>query len=295
MKSIQFTDTKTGEEIHIAYSSYGNGQPVILIHGWPLSREMWEYQLADLVNAGHRVIKYDRRGFGKSSKPWKGYDYDSLTGDLHELMVKLDLKDAILVGFSMGGGEVVRYISKYGEERIAGIVLISSVVPFFLKTAGNTEGVDAEVFDEIIKVIQNDRMVYLDEFGKKFFGAGFLNKPVSTPLLNYYLQLGSKASQQSTIECIKSFSATDFRNDVDKISVPTLIIHGDSDKIVPFEVSSKRTAGMIPHAELVVYDGAPHGLFYTHRELLNRDLLNFISGKKHEEPRPEDMPVTSVF
>lgn len=295
MKFIQFTDTNTGEDISIAYSSYGNGQPVILIHGWPLSREMWEYQLADLVNAGHRVVKYDRRGFGKSSKPWKGYDYDSLASDLHELMVQLDLKNAILVGFSMGGGEVVRYISRYGEERIAGIALISSVVPFLLKTADNTEGVDADVFDEMIKGIQSDRIGYLDEFGKKFFGAGFLNKPVSTPLLNYYLQLGSRASQQSTIECIKSFSATDFRNDVHRISVPTLIIHRDSDKIVPIEVSSKRTAGMIPHAEMVVYEGAPHGLFYTHRELLNKELLTFISGQKQGEPRSGNIPATSVF
>ncbi|MEO5948168.1 MAG: alpha/beta hydrolase, partial [Chitinophagaceae bacterium] len=158
MKSIQFNDKATGEEISIAYSDYGKGKPVVLLHGWPLSREMWEYQLSDLVNSGHRVVKYDRRGFGKSSKPWNGYDYDTLTDDLNEVMVRLDLKNATLVGFSMGGGEVVRYIRKYGHERVAGVVLISSIAPFMLKTDDNTKGVPLEVFDEMIAGIKDDRI-----------------------------------------------------------------------------------------------------------------------------------------
>ncbi|HEX5025280.1 MAG TPA: alpha/beta hydrolase, partial [Agriterribacter sp.] len=268
MKSIQFNDSRTGEAMSIAYSDYGKGQPVVLIHGWPSSREMWEYQLGDLVNGGYRVIKYDRRGFGKSSKPWMDYDYDSLTDDLQQLMVQLDLRNAILVGFSMGGGEVVRYISKYGQDRIARIVLISSVVPFMMKGPSNLDAVDAEVFEEMMRGVQQDRIGFLEEFGKKFFGVGFLNSPVSAPLLNYFLQLASRATQQSTVECIKSFSRTDFRTDVKSITVPALIIHGDSDKIVPYEVSSKRTADMLPHAELIIYPGAPHGLFYTHKEIL---------------------------
>ena len=294
MRSIRFNDKKTGEEITIAYSDYGQGQPVVLIHGWPSSREMWEYQLGDLVNGGYRVIKYDRRGFGKSSKPWTGYDYDTLATDLHELIVQLNLKDIILTGFSMGGGEVVKYIAKYGQDRIAKVALISSIVPYMLKTPDNPEGIEAEIFDRMISGIQEDRIGYLDEFGKHFFGVGFLNKPVSAPLLQHFLNLASKATQQSTIECIKSFSRVDLREDVKNITVPTLIIHGDNDKIVPFEASSARTAEMLPHAELVVYNGAPHGLFYTHRQLLNRDLLNFFAGLKHVEPEPDDSAILAA-
>jgi pimeloyl-ACP methyl ester carboxylesterase len=294
MKSIQFNDKKTGEAISIAYSDYGKGQPVVFIHGWPSSREMWEYQLADVVNAGYRVIKYDRRGFGKSSKPWSGYDYDSLAGDLNELIQQLDLQKVILVGFSMGGGEVVRYIANYGQDRIARIALLSSIIPFMLKTADNPEGLEQKMFDEMADAIKNDRIGFLDDFGKNFFSIGFLNKPLSSALLNYYLELTTKATQQSTLECAKSFSTTDFRNDVKKITVPTLIVHGDNDKIVPFEASSKRTAAMLPHAELVVYQDAPHGLFYTHRELLNKDLLDFFSGKKHVQAVRETVIPTPV-
>ncbi len=280
MKSIQFNDSKTGEEISIAYSDYGNGQPVVFIHGWPSSREMWEYQLADVVHAGYRAVKYDRRGFGKSSKPWTGYDYDTLASDLNELINQLDLQKVILVGFSMGGGEVARYIANYGEERIAKIVLVSSVLPYMLKTADNPEGIDKKIFDEMADGIKEDRIGFLDEFGKKFFGVGFLNKPLSTPLLNYYHHLTIAATQQSTLACANSFATTDFRQDLQKIKVPALIIHGDSDKIVPLENSSQRTAAMIPHAELIVYPDGPHGIFYTHRGMLNEDMLNFFAGKK---------------
>lgn len=293
MKSIIFTDPSSKEEINIAYSDYGKGDPVVLIHGWPLSREMWEYQLGPLVEAGCRVIKYDRRGFGKSSKPWNGYDYDTLTADLNELMEQLDLKNVTLVGFSMGGGEAVRYISKYGEDRVARLALISAVTPFMTKTDGNKEGVDADVFDEMITGIKDDRIGFLDEFGKKFFGVGFLSKPISTPLLHYYRDLASKASARSTIEAAKAFAGTDFRDDLGKITVPTIIIHGDADKTVPIEVSAERTAKMIPHAEYAVLGGAPHGLFYTHKEDLNNILIDFVHGKKYEEviAQPEINPL----
>ncbi len=292
MKTIQFNDSKTGEAISLAYSDYGKGQPVIFIHGWPSSREMWEYQLADTVNAGYRVIKYDRRGFGKSSKPWTGYDYDTLAADLHQLIEQLNLQKVILVGFSMGGGEVVRYIANYGEEKIERIALLSSIIPYLLKTKDNPEGVDKKVFDDMAEGIKNDRIGFLDDFGKMFFGVGFLSKPLSTPLLNYYHHLTTVATQQATLECAKSFSTTDFRNDVSKITVPTLIVHGDSDKVVPFEASSKRTAEMIPDAELIIYQDGPHGIFYTHRELLNKDLLNFFAGKKHVQPVRETVMPT---
>ncbi len=289
MKKIEIIDKSTGENLSLAYSDYGKGQPIVLLSGWPLSREMWEYQVENLVEAGYRVIKYDRRGFGASSKPWGGYDYDTLTNDLNEIIIQLALQDVILVGFSMGGGEVVRYASQYGPDNIAGIVLISSIIPYMKKTADNPEGVDAVVFEDMLKAIQHDRIGFLNEFGKKFFGVDEVNTPVSTPLLNYYLQLGSKASQRSTVECAKSFSSTDFRSDVEKITVPVLIIHGDADSTVPIDASSNRTARLLPNAEYKIYKGAPHGLFYTHREKLNTDLLSFIKNNatKVETKKPE--------
>ncbi|WP_336518235.1 alpha/beta hydrolase [Pollutibacter soli] len=273
------TTTRSGEEHKIAYSDYGQGSPVVLIHGWPLSREMWEYQLEDLVNAGHRVIKYDRLGFGKSSKPWDGYDYDSLADDLNVLMEDLDLQDTTLVGFSMGGGEVVRYLSRFGRNRVRRIALIASVTPFMLKTLDNPEGVDPAVFDEMMEKIREDRIAFLDDFGKKFFGVNLLSHPVSNQLLDYYRMLCSFASANSTLKCVEAFSQTDFRDDLRRVQVPTLIIHGDADKTVPIEASAERTAKIIPHATYIVYQGAPHGLFYTHRKQLNRDLISFMSGQ----------------
>lgn len=293
MKTLSFNDKTSGEEISITYSDYGSGRPIILIHGWPLSREMWEYQVGDLVNAGYRVIKYDRRGFGKSSKPWTGYDYNSLADDLQQLMEQLDLNDAVLVGFSMGGGEVVRYLSRYGQKRVGAAVLISSVVPFLLKTSDNPDGVDQKVFDDMVAGVQDDRIDFLEHFGKNFFGIGFLSKPVSNALLHYYLEMGSKAPAHSTLECIRSFSATDFRKDLASVTVPTLLIHGDADKIVPIDVTSRVADEMLPYSELRIYPGAPHGLFYTERKQLNEDLLHFIAGKSLQplQPEIETMPV----
>ena len=280
MKFITTTDTTTGEEIKIAYSDYGQGKPVILLHGWPLSREMWEYQLNDMVTAGLRVIKYDRRGFGKSSKPWDGYDYDSLTEDLKAIIDQLDLREVTLVGFSMGGGEVARYLGRYGSDRIAKVVLISSVTPFLAKTADNPDGVDESVFADMMEQMQEDRIGFLDDFGKKFFGVNVISHPVSTPLLEYYRMLASFASARSTQQCAMSFAQTDFREDLKRINVPTLIIHGDADKTVPIEASSDRTAKMIAGSQYLIYDGAPHGLFYTHREKLNSDLISFITSSE---------------
>lgn len=266
-----------GEELNIAYSDYGHGRPVVLIHGWPLSREMWEYQINDLVEAGYRVIKYDRRGFGKSSKPWNGYDYDTLADDLKLVMDELDLKDATLVGFSMGGGEVVRYLSKNGSARVKQVVLIGAVTPFLLKTNDNPEGVDGSVFEGMMEEMKNDRIGFIDDFGKKFFGVNLVSHPVSTPLLEYYRMLASMATARSTQQCAVAFSQTDFREDLKKIDVPVLIIHGEKDKTVPIEASGDRTAAMIPGSTYIVYEDAPHGLFYTHKEKLNKDLIAFLS------------------
>lgn len=275
MKYITAKDAATGEDVHISYKDYGQGRPVVLIHGWPLSKDMWEYQVDDLVNAGLRVVKYDRRGFGKSDKPWNGYDYDTLTDDLHALLTSLDLRDAVLVGFSMGGGEVARYLSRYGTERIAKVVLISSVLPYLGQTNDNPDGVDQAVFADMMEQLKEDRIAFLDDFGKKFFGINLLNKPVSTPLLEYYRDLAAVALPRATQQCAMSFANTDFRADVESINLPTLIIHGDADQTVPIEASGNRTAKMIPNAQYKVYEGAPHGLFYTHRKQLNEDLISY--------------------
>ncbi|MDQ3292274.1 MAG: alpha/beta hydrolase [Bacteroidota bacterium] len=277
MKFISKTDAISGQEVNIAYADYGIGRPVILIHGWPLSKEMWEYQVSDLVQAGLRVIKYDRRGFGHSEKPWSGYDYDTLASDLNSLIEELDLTDVALVGFSMGGGEVVRYLSRYGSNRVSKIVLVSAVTPFLGKTEDNPDGVDQSVFAEILDGLKKDRIDFLDNFGKQFFGVNLVNHPVSAPLLDYYRMLASVASPRATEQCALAFSQTDFRNDVKAITVPTLIIHGDDDKTVPIEASGNRTAVMIPAAQYIVYEGAPHGLFYTHKERLNQDLITFLA------------------
>jgi len=276
MEYIVNKNSITEEEVNISYKDYGSGRPVVLIHGWPLSKEMWEYQIEPLVEAGLRVIKYDRRGFGKSSKPWGEYDYNTLTEDLHTIMEELDLRDAVLVGFSMGGGEAVRYLSRYGSSRVSKIVLVSSVTPYMLKTADNPDGVDESVFKEMLDQMSEDRIAFLDSFGKTFFGVNLVSHPVSAPLLDYYRMLASVAAPRATKQCAIAFAQTDFRKDVQAINVPTLVIHGDADKTVPIDASGARTAKMIPGSQYLVYEGAPHGLFYTHKEKLNQDLISFI-------------------
>jgi len=278
MKYITTKDTTTGEEVKLSYKDYGQGRPVVLIHGWPSSKDMWEYQIDDLVNAGLRVIKYDRRGFGKSDKPWDGYDYDTLTDDLNAIIEQLDLRHAVLVGFSMGGGEVARYMSRYGNSgRVSRIVLVSSVLPYLAQTNDNQEGVPQSVFAEMMEQMKADRINFLEDFGKQFFGVGLLNKPVSTPYLQYFRGLAEVALPRATQQCAMSFANTDFRADVTGINLPTLIIHGDADKTVPIEASSHRTSKMIPNAVYKVYEGAPHGLFFTHRDRLNQDLIAFCT------------------
>ncbi|RFM27289.1 alpha/beta fold hydrolase [Deminuibacter soli] len=265
------------EPVHIHYEDLGSGQPVVLIHGWPYSGDMWEYQVNELLQHGLRCITYDRRGFGKSSRPAAGYDYDTLTADLHALLEHLDLQNAVLVGFSMGGGEVVRYCAKYGTARIAKIVLISSVTPFMLKTADNPHGVEQAVFDGMLKGIKEDRIAFLDSFGKAFFGISLIYHPVSTPMLDHYRTIAGFASPLATQQCAVSFAGTDFRQDMASIKVPVLIIHGESDKTVPLETGGNQTATLLPDAVYLIYQGAPHGLFYTNRDSLNRDLLTFIA------------------
>lgn len=270
---------ETEANVKLYLKDYGEGKPVILIHGWPLSNEMWEYQISDLVENNFRVIAYDRRGFGKSSKTWEGYDYDTLADDLKAIIDQLELKEVTLVGFSMGGGEVVRYFSRHGGKNVAKAILISSVTPHLLKTDSNPDGVPQEKYDAMAEQIKEDRIGFLDGFGKTFFGVSFISKPISTPLLDYYRMLGSFASRRATLECAKSFSTTDFTREMASVNVPTLIIHGDEDKTVPIEITSEIATKLIPDNIFIVYDGAPHGLFYIERERLNKDLIKFLNSE----------------
>ncbi|MDX2002728.1 MAG: alpha/beta hydrolase [Chitinophagales bacterium] len=265
-----------GEAVELYYQDFGTGKPVVLIHGWPMSLEMWEYQQEALLNAGLRVIAYDRRGFGRSTRVWEGYDYDTFASDLNDLLTQLDLQDVALAGFSMGGGEVARYMSRYNGARVSKAIFIGSVVPFLLKTADHPEGAPQEVFDGMIAGIRKDRIAFLQEFGKTFFGVKLMGSPISQASLEYYRNLCSVASPKGTIDCVTAFGTTDFRPDLPSIKVPTLFIHGDDDQIVPLEVTSRKAQEAIAGSELIVYEGAPHGLWFTHAERLTKDLLRFL-------------------
>lgn len=264
------------ETINIYYEDLGKGKPVVFIHGWPLSGSMWEYQLTELPKHGLRCIIYDRRGFGKSDRPFAPYDYETLAGDLKALLDQLDLQDVTLVGFSMGGGEIAKYFSLYGGVRVSKIVLVSAVVPFMLQTNDNPQGVPQAAFNGMAEGILEDRPAFMEKFNKDFFGVSLINHPVSEAFLANSLTKVMEASPIATLECAKSFSSTDFRKDVVKINVPTLIIHGDSDKTVPIKATGEESARLIPNAEFIIYEGEPHGLWYTSKERLNQDLIDFI-------------------
>ncbi len=263
--------------IEIYYEDHGSGAPIVLVHGWPLSGASWEKQVTDLLNAGHRVITYDRRGFGQSSRPTTGYDYDTFTEDLHKLVTKLDLRDFALVGFSMGGGEVARYFGKYGSDRVSKAVFMSAVPPFLLKTADNPEGVDSSAFEGIKAAIVADRPAFLSQFLLNFFNVDQLGgKLISDQVVQLNWTIAAGASPKGTLDCVTAFSSTDFRNDLKRIDVPTLVIHGDADRIVPFVVSGKRTAELVKGARLLTIEGAPHGLNWTHASKLNPELVHFL-------------------
>ena len=272
IKSVQNND----EPVKIYYEDLGKGKPVVFIHGWPLSGSMWEYQVTQLPQQGLRCIIYDRRGFGKSDRPFSGYDYNTMAGDLKSLLDELNLTDVTLVGFSMGGGEIAKYFSLHGGARVSKVVLISAVVPYMLKTADNPDGVPQEMFDKMAKAMTEDRPTFLEGFNKDFYGVGPSNNPVTDAYLNNSLNKGMDASPIATIQCAKSFSSTDFRKDVIKINVPTLIIHGDKDKTVPIKPTGEQSAKLIKGSVFKVYKGAPHGLWFTDKEKLNQDLVDFI-------------------
>ena len=269
--------TENGAPVQIYFEDYGAGAPVVLIHGFPLSGRTWENQVPALIEAGHRVITYDRRGFGDSSQPWGGYDYDTFAADLNVLMEHLDLREAALVGFSMGGGEVVRYIATYGSERVSKAVLAAAVPPYLYKSTDNPDGgLDDAAITGMEDAVKADRLAFLDKFTTNFFSAGKKLK-VSEEQRAYARDIGAFASPKGTLGCLGAFARTDFRGDLPKVTVPTLVIHGDSDAIVPFEVSGKRAAAAIAGSELVVVKGAPHGFNASHAKEFNAALLDFLA------------------
>ncbi len=271
---MPYFEANDGTSLH--YNDWGSGKPVVLVHGWPLSADMWEYQSVHLAQNGFRVVTYDRRGFGRSGQPWSGYDYDTLSDDLAALIEKLDLRDVALVGFSMGGGEVARYAGRHGTGRLSRAALVAAVTPYLLKDDSNPDGVDRSVFDQMVDGLKKDRPGFLAGFAQLFYGAGLLNFSISSDFLQWSQNMAMLASPKATIDCVRAFSETDFRADLPKLQVPTLIIHGDADTTVPLAVAAEKAAKLVPQADLRIYKGAPHGLFYTERDRLNADLLAFL-------------------
>ena len=262
--------------IELYYEDHGSGKPVVLIHGWPLSGASWEKQVAALLAGGHRVITYDRRGFGRSSQPSIGYEYDTFAEDLNKLLSTLDLRDVALVGFSMGGGEVARYLGAHGSDRVRKAVFISSVPPFLLKTADNPAGVDGTVFDGIKRAIAADRLAFLSEFLRNFYNVDVLGgKLISEQVVQQSWNVAAGASAKGSLDCVTAWY-TDFRKDLPKIDVPTLVIHGDADRIVPIAASGELTAKAVKGARKVVIQGGPHGLTWTHADQVNKELLDFL-------------------
>jgi len=270
---------ENSSNIELYYEDHGSGKPVVLIHGYPLSGASWEKQMAALLAAGYRVITYDRRGFGKSSQPTTGYNYDTFAEDLHELITHLKLRDFCLVGFSMGGGEVARYFGKYGSKDASKAVIISGVPPYLLKTADNPEGVDGGVFAGIEKAVAADRYAFFTEFFKNFYNTDvFLGKRVSEQAVQASWNVAAGSSAAASLACVATWHE-DFRENLARIDVPTLVIHGDADRILPIAAAGLRTAKLIKGARLLIVKDGPHCITWTHAEEVNAELLNFLGGK----------------
>ena len=262
--------------IDIYYEDHGVGKPVVMIHGFPLNGHSWERQVPVLLKAGYRVITYDRRGFGQSSQPSSGYDYETFTEDLNKIMTQLDLRDATLVGFSMGTGEVTRYLSKYGSERVEKAVFMGVIAPFLLKTKDNPEGVDQSVFDGIKKLIVADRFAYLTKFFADFYNYDvYGGKRVSDQAIQANWNVAAGASAIGTLNCVDTW-LTDFRKDLPRINVPSLLIHGDADRILPYPATALRFSKEVKNIQFVTIAGGPHNIAWTHFEEVNRALLDFV-------------------
>jgi non-heme chloroperoxidase len=273
-------------DIQVYYEDHGSGDPVVLIHGYPLSGTSWEKQVPVLLEAGHRVITYDRRGFGKSSQPTSGYNYDTFAEDLHKLVTHLKLGNFSLVGFSMGGGEVARYIGRFGSKGVSKAVIVGGIPPFLLKTADNPDGVDGSVFEGIQKAITPDRYAFFTEFFKNFFNTDvFLGKRISEQAVQASWNVAAGASPTASFACVPTWHE-DFRNDLARVDVPTLVIHGDADRIVPIKASGEKTAKLVKGAKLVTIKDGPHAVNWTHAEEMNAELVKFLGRGAAKQAAP---------
>ncbi len=276
--------TKDGVQIY--YKDWGSGQPVVFSHGWPLSSDSWESQMFFLASKGYRCIAHDRRGHGRSSQTWNGNEMNTYADDLAALIDTLNLKNVVLIGFSAGGGEVARYIGRHGTKRLSKAALISAVPPLMLKTADNPGGLPIKTFDDIrVGTISDRSKLYKDIASGPFFGFNRPGAKISQGMIDWFWLQGMQAGHKNTFDCIKAFSETDFTEDLKKFDVPTLIIHGDDDQVVPIGAAGQASAKLIKNSTLKVYKGAPHGLTETHKEQLNADLLAFVSMK--QQPKGE--------
>ncbi|MET0270614.1 MAG: alpha/beta hydrolase [Sphingomonas sp.] len=267
---------KTRDSVDLYVKDWGEGPVVVLIHGWPLCSDSFDDQAVALAEAGYRVIAYDRRGFGRSGQPYRGYDYDTFADDLADVLKATGVTDASLFGFSMGGGEIARYMSRHGGRGVVKAGLISSVAGYLLKTGDNPDGVDASVFEGIKDGIREDRPHYLSNFFQDFYGVGWISSPVSQEVLDWSLMMAMQAGLAGTLACVDAFGKTDFRPDLPALTIPTLVIHGTADKTVPIDASARTVARAVPHARLIEYSGSPHGTLATDKARVTADMLDFL-------------------
>ncbi|MDQ6629359.1 MAG: alpha/beta hydrolase [Pseudomonadota bacterium] len=268
----------TADNCRLYVKDWGQGRPVVMLHGWPLSSDSFDDLSLAIAGAGMRAISYDRRGFGRSEQPWTGYDYDTLADDLAAVMTQCEVRDATLLGFSMGGGEVARYMSRHGGKGVTRAVLVASVVPYMLKTSDNPDGVPQSTFDAMAKAMKEDRAKFWSGFFKDFYGVGMVSHPVSDEVLEWSRDVSMQAGLKPTLACAEAFASTDFRPDLASFKVPTLIIHGSADKTVPIDASGRKAAAGIANSTLIEYDGAPHGLLASHKDRVIADVLRFVQG-----------------
>jgi non-heme chloroperoxidase len=274
---MPYATARDGTKLYV--KDWGQGRPVVLIHGWPLSADSWDPIAVPLVEAGHRVIAYDRRGFGRSDQPWEGYDYNTFADDLGSVLEAAEVKDGVsLVGFSMGGGEVARYLSRNGGHGVDRVALIGSVVPYVLQADDNPNGVPQSTFDDMEQQMRDDRGAFFQSFLRTFYGIGMIAQPVSNAVVEHSFQVAMQAGLRPTLAAAKAFSTTDFRPDLPAFTMPTLIVHGTSDQTVPIDATAREAARAIPNSTLIEYDGSAHGIFASDRERLTQDLLDFLGG-----------------